>query len=889
MNYGKKGVRARQKALNSKSAKWGRRIILTGLRAILVLLVVGGVMGVAAGIGIFKGIIASAPQIDVDQLAPLGQSTLIYDAEGNEIDKYVSSDSNRIIITSMDQIPENLAHAFVALEDERFYVHNGVDVKGMVRAGYQFLASGGKIRQGASTITQQLLKNMIFLDWMSEDGNLIKMIKRKIQEQYLAIELTKESTKDEVLLQYLNVINLSQNTLGVEAASQRYFGKSCSDLTLSECAVIAGITNSPTKYNPILHPDNNAERRLKCLNDMLEQGWITQQEYDIAMADTDAVYQRVSLHEDLFQNSNDEQGSYFSDALRNQVLDDMVAAGYTETIASTMLNSGGLRIYSTQDPKIQAIVDAEVANPEHFPEVVKWYLNYALTITSSNGSSANYSKENMMTYFQENVDRNFNLIFDSQEAALEAIETYRGTLMLPGDTYKETVSMTPQPQVSITIMDQNTGYVVAMVGGRGTKTGRLTLNRASATVRQPGSTFKVLAAYAPALDSAGLSLAYVLDDAPFNYPNGRPVNNWYDTGYRGINPLREGIVQSMNVLTVKLFTQITPQLGFEYLQNFGFTTLVQSRQVGNQIFSDIAPATALGGITDGVTNMELCAAYASIANQGGYQAPKLYSKVVDYEGNIILDNTAPQSRQVLKETTAFLLTSAMQDAVVSGTGGGANFSGMNIAGKTGTTTDTRDTWFVGYTPYYTCASWVGYDNNLKLNTSTRAGVNESNIAKKLWKAVMSQIHEELPNEPFHIPEGIVQKTICTRSGKLPIPGLCDATQKVEYFALGTEPTETCDIHYEGPVCRFDVVAASEFCPFAAQGIIELPLIEDPSLYSGYPLDAAYQTSKQCQHNAEFFMNPDAQMIIAQQTIELAARDAAAGIIPPGEQNDTPIE
>jgi penicillin-binding protein 1A len=346
----------------------------------------------------------------------------------------------------------------------------------------------------------------------------------------------------------------------------------------------------------------------------------------------------------------------------------------------------------------------------------------------------------------------------------------------------------------------------------------------------------------------------------------------------------------MNVLTVKLFTQITPQLGFEYLQNFGFTTLVQAREVGNQIFSDIAPATALGGITDGVTNMELCAAYATIANQGAYHKPKLYTKVVDYEGNIILDNTTPQSKQVLRETSAFLLTSAMQDAVSSaGTGASAKINGMNMAGKTGTTTDTRDTWFVGYTPYYTCAAWVGYDNNLKLNTNTAASVNESNIVKKLWKSVMGQVHEELSNEPFPIPEGIVQKTICSRSGKLPIPGLCDATCKVEYFALGTEPTETCDIHYEGPVCRFDMVAASEFCPFAAQGIIELPLIEDPSLYSGYPLDTIFNTSDYCQHTAEFFANPDAELIIAQQTVELAQRDAAAGILPPGQDTGTPTE
>lgn len=827
-----------------------------------------GVIGIASGIGLFKGIIASTPEVNIQEIAPMGQSTIIYDSEGKEIDKYVSSNSNRIIVT-MDKIPLHLAHAFVAIEDERFYTHNGVDIKGMVRSAYQFFKTKGAETQGASTITQQLLKNLVFTDWTSEGDNLIKKVKRKLQEQYLAMELTKVTTKDEVLLQYMNVINMGQNTLGVEAASQRYFGKSCSELTLSECAAIASITQNPSSYNPISHPDRNVKRRKACLDKMLELGFITDAEYEEAIADTEALYSRIGNNNDEVLASNSERGSYFSDALQKQVLDDMIhEAGYSETIATSLLLSGGLRIYSTLDPKIQAIADEEAANAEHYPENVNWYLNYALTVYGANGDTVNYSQEAMTTYFQENVDKKFSLIFSSQEAAQEAIGTFKAAVMREGDTFEETVTMTPQPQISLTILDQATGYVKAIVGGRGAKSGRLTLNRATDTVRQPGSTFKVVSTYAPALDSAGLTLASVYNDAPFNYASGTPVNNWYD-GYRGINSLRTGISQSMNILTVKALTQITPQLCYDYLLNFGFTTLVARKEVNGLIYSDISQSLALGGITDGVTNLELCSAYATIANGGIRAEPKLYTKVVDSDGNVILDNTAPKTRQVIKATTAYLLTSAMVDAVTTGTGASTNFGGMAMAGKTGTTTKTVDVWFAGYTPYYTCTVWTGYDNNQSLNTG--ATNNESNISKKLWKAVMSRIHEALPREQFMVPEGIIQRTVCSRSGKLPIPGLCDGSCTTEFFAAGTEPTETCDVHYQGTVCQYDGLPASDECPFKAEGILELPLLENPVLYSGYPEGTVYSTTNRCQHNLDFLLQPDSQAIIEQQRIELQQR------------------
>lgn len=893
MNYGKKGVRDKQRAINSKTGKWGRKLVLTCVKVMLVAFLGIGICGVAAGIGMFHGILEDTPNIRVSDVVASGQATIVYDREGNEIDQYVSTNSNRIEVT-IDQVPTYLGQAFVAIEDERFYQHNGIDMKGIVRAGYQFIKTGGKEKQGASTITQQLLKNTVFTSWTEENDNMIKMIKRKLQEQYLALELTKNSSKDDVLIRYMNAINLGQNTLGVEAASLRYFGKSCSELTLSESAVIASITQNPSAYNPIRHPEKNKERRKTCLDKMLELKFITKDEYEEAMADTDDVYDRISLHDVDFKTGDTTSGSYFSDALYEQVLADLVEAGYPEVTAEYMMSSGGLRIDSTMDPKIQKIADEEFANEANYNTNVHWYLNYALTITDNNKEKHNFSKENMMSWFKENKDRKFNLIFSSQDSAYEAIDTYRAAMMeslgmdADSDSYEENISMTAQPQAAIVIEDQASGYVVAMVGGRGNKEGRRTLNRATSAGSSPGSTFKVLAAFAPALDANGQTLATVYNDAPFNYDDGTPVNNWYDAetkGFKGICSIRYAIEQSLNIISVKTFTVITPQLGYDYLLNFGFTTLTDGVWIGDQKYSDVHQSTAIGGITYGVSPYELNAAYASIANLGTYMVPKLYTRVTDADGNVILDNTTPKNRQVLKETTAFLLTDAMRDVVTKGTGGRCNFNpNMAIAGKTGTSQNTQDVWFAGFTPYYTATVWAGYDNNVNMNTSSNASVNESNIAKNLWKAIMKRVHEDLPNATFPIPEGLVQVQVCSKSGKLPTPGLCEEAGCVitEYFAEGTEPIDLCDIHYQGRICGYCGLIAAEECPFAYEGITTLSLPEHPALLQGATTIIENEdgtqtvitpnTSNICPHNAMFFANPDYEAILNQQQWEINQRN-----------------
>ena len=888
MNYGKKGVRRKQQALHSKSARWGKKIGLTFIQICLVAIVSAGIIGASAGIGVFKGVLASAPDISNVDVTPTRFSTFVYDIENNQTAKLVSTNSNRIPVT-IDMVPENLQHAFVAVEDERFYIHNGIDIKGIVRAGIigiQNVLKGGSFTEGASTITQQLLKNNVFTDWTSEDS-FADSLKRKIQEQYLALELEKVMDKDSILINYMNSINLGQNTLGVQAASMRYFNKSVSDLNLSECAVIAAITQNPSRYNPITHPEENVNRRKKVLDDMLEQGYISQQEYDQAM--TDDVYSRIQIADS--ENEDSAVNTYFVDALTDDVLEDLIAAGYNETQAYTLLYSGGLKIYSTQDPKIQKICDDAFADESNFPANTKWYLNYELTIDKSNGERENHSTEMFRSYWRENRSASYNLIYTSQEEAYQDIELYKEAIMAAGDeVFGENISLTPQPQVSLVVQDQHTGYVVAMEGGRGAKLASRTLNRATDTTRQPGSTFKIVSTYAPALDSAGLTLATIMNDAPFNYADGRPVANWYGESYRGLSSLRTGIAQSMNIVAVKTLTQITPRLGYDYLTNFGFTTLEESKEINGKIYSDIQQALALGGITNGVTNEELNAAYACIANNGTYIKPKLYTRVVDHDGNIILDNTMPQSRQVIKETTAFLLTDAMVDVVTSGTGGSVNFGGMAIAGKTGTTSDYNDVWFSGYTPYYTATIWAGFDNNVKLSG------DEKNLAKKLWRAVMSQIHEGLPSQSFSVPAGIVTATVCSRSGKIPIDGLCSGTARTEYFAEGTVPTTTCDVHYAGQICQYCNLPAYEGCPFKAEGVLELTPVEDLSLQSGSasasgqpapppPTETVGEDgtvtqtpstpTNMCPHSPEFFANPDWEAIVNGQRAEMEQRALAA--------------
>ena len=431
-------------------------------------------------------------------------------------------------------------------------------------------------------------------------------------------------------------------------------------------------------------------------------------------------------------------------------------------------------------------------------------------------------------------------MYDDEASAQAAIDEYEATVIEKDDTVYRNVKMSVQPQVSMIVMDQYTGEVKGIIGGRGEKTGNLTLNRVTDAIRQPGSTFKVVAAYAPALEAGGMTLATTQYDGPYLYEEGtdiRAVKNWTGYAYEGWTNLRRGIEQSMNILAVKTYTQIGSALGLNYLDKFGFTTI---QKTGTN--TDYGPAVSLGGLTNGVSNLELTAAYATIANGGVYQEPIFYTKVVDAQGNVIIDKTVDRTTtEVLSKETSWLLTSAMQDVVSKGTGGAVAFKGMSIAGKTGTTTDDKDVWFVGYTPYYTAGTWAGYDIPTKLAKS------EKNYHKALWRSVMSRIHETLENQSFEKPEGIVSVTVCGESGKRAIPGLCDCDQrgsmlKTEYFAKGTEPKESCDVHIMAKVCRITGLLATDSCPWPEDHVrVVLPVLQNGA--PDHPtLDTAYGVS-----------------------------------------------
>ncbi|SDB30733.1 transglycosylase domain-containing protein [Eubacterium oxidoreducens] len=798
MNYGKKHAQEKQTKIKSKKTKKKKKFVVVFGKTLLICILAVLAVGAVTGYKVVSDIIAEAPDIEDIDASPTGYLSTVYDSENNEIATLVASGSNRVYVT-IDEIPEDMQHAFVAIEDERFYEHNGVDLRGIARALFKGIKSGFTKTEGASTITQQLLKNNVFTDWTSE-STMKEKITRKIQEQYLAIQLEKEYSKEWILENYLNTINLGQNCLGVQAASERYFGKDVSELTLSEAAVIAGITKNPVKYNPISNPDENAQRRELVLGNMLEQGYIDQSEYDEAMADD--VYERIQVVNAQVEESEDEDVySYFVDELTEQVIEDLQEKlGYSETQAYKALYNGGLSIYSTQDPDIQEICDEEVSDPDNYAVGTEYSFSYALTIEKEDGTIENYDENTMLSYYQSE-DPDYDIVFSSEEECKEAVEKYKNAVMEEGDEVVENgevFSLILEPQAAMTIMDQSTGEVKALVGGRGEKTASKTLNRATDTTRQPGSTFKVLAAYAPALDAGGMTLATVQDDAPYTYSNGTKVNN-YDNTYRGFTTIRQAITNSINVVTVKTLTDITPQVGYDYLLNFGFTTLTDS---------DIVQALALGGITNGVTNLELTAAYATIANGGTYTEPIFYTKILDHDGNVLIDNT-PETHTVLKETTAFLLTSAMEDVMTKGTGTTANFSGMATAGKSGTTTKNRDALFAGYTPYYTCVVWGGYDDNSQLSSTA--------YPKVLWKNVMSRIHEDLEEKEFEVPDGIVQAKVCKKSGKLAISGVCSNDQRgsmveTEYFEEGTEPTAKCDHHVSITVCSESGQLATDYCP-----------------------------------------------------------------------------
>ena len=534
MNYGKTGTEQKLKLLQSRKKKYFSKLSFSFVKLLFVLFLFLGVTGAGMAFGMINGIIEQAPELDLESIVPAGYATTVYDSAGNLTDTLVQTGSNREEAT-YDELPKDLINAFVAIEDARFWQHNGIDLRSIARAVWGIVT--GEYSGGASTITQQLIKNNV-LGGGNED-NWGDRIERKIQEQYLALQLDKSMSKELIITNYLNTINLGNNTLGVKVAAKRYFNKDVSDLTLSECTVLAGITQNPSRLNPISGREANEARRRIILQNMVDQGYITPAQQEEALADD--VYDRIQ-DVDLLTKENSTPYSYFTDELIDQVMDALMnQLGYTESQASNLLYSGGLQIYTTQDPEIQAIVDEEVNNPDNYT-AAKYSVEYRLSVTHSDGTTEHFSEHNLENWHNNVLNDSYTGLYESQEAAQNDVEQYRAWQLQEGDeVIGETLTMVLQPQVSFVLMDQYTGEVKAISGGRGEKTASRTLNRASDVVRQPGSVFKVITCFAPAIDTCGATLGTVYYDAPYTVGE-KTFRNWYSSGFLGYSNIREGII-----------------------------------------------------------------------------------------------------------------------------------------------------------------------------------------------------------------------------------------------------------------------------------------------------------------------------------------------------------
>ena len=664
---------------------------------------------------------------------------------------YLNSENR--IWTDLEDIPKYLQEAAIAIEDKRFEKHHGVDWKGTTRAIVYTLF--GKNVQGGSTITQQLVKNVT--------GDNEVTVKRKITEIYRALELEKRYEKDEILEAYLNEVFFGQSCYGVVTASRMYFNKDVSDLTLAECASLMGITNNPSMYDPTLSSwtrENNRERQLTILGAMLEQGKISQEEYDEAKAE-DIVFSNGFTISGQYVGSDgtatepepeepptddtespaDEEEptikgrySWFTEAMIGDVADALVEKyGITDKVrdngttytayeqAWDMVHGKGYKIYTTQNPKYQKIAEDVCYDLSNIP--------YTSSYTNSAG---------------------------------EQVED--------------------QLQIALTIVDPTNGYVVAMIGGAGEKQADRVWNWA-VNARQCGSAIKPLSTYAPALDDGTINGASVIDDYPMLL-NGDvwPRNdNWR---YQGLMPLHLALRQSLNTCAVRTNLAYGVDRSYEFLVNkLGFENLTytDSQQVGNM---------ALGGFEKGVTTEEMAAGFATFVNEGVYTKPRTFVRVEDANGNVILENEA-KSTVAMKNTTAALMNSLLQEASLQGTGYQAQFPGMHIAGKTGSTNSNKDRYFAGYTPYYSCAVWAGYEHNQRI-------VASGNPCAVIFQKVMKAIHEDLPDKDFFSCAGLTSVAVCADSGMLASENCAlDVRGSRVYTALvaaDNAPTSVCTMH-----------------------------------------------------------------------------------------------
>lgn len=842
MNLSQKSIKKQYKKFRSKKVRYRSKAANVMVELIVVTLVFVVVVAGSIGLGAMEGVIDNAPDIDDLNFKPDQYATTIYDSAGNMIQRLVMEGTNREEVT-YEELPTNLVNAFIAIEDERFWENNGIDLKAVLRAVKGLLTKDSSAG-GGSTITQQLIKNAVF-----EGGNEKSMgvkLERKLQELYLAIQLNDRMSKELIMTNYLNTINLGKNTLGVKVAARRYFDKEVSELTLSECTVIAGITKNPSRLNPVTGAEDNAARRKIILNNMEEQGMISKAEKEEALADD--VYERIQ-YVDIMKSESTAPYSYFTDEVIEQVKEALInKLGYSDSKAHDLIYGGGLSIHTTQDPVIQAIVDEEINNPANYTAALV-SVEYRLSVTHADKTTEHFSENHLKSYHNEVLKDSYSGLYGSEEEALADIERFKQYILKEGDEIiGERIQTALQPQTSFVIMNQATGEVKAISGGRGAKTGSLTLNRATNTLRQPGSTFKVITAFAPAIDLGNANIGTVYYDAAYTVGN-KTFKNWY-SGFTGFSSIRDGIIYSINIVAVRcMMESISPAIGVEYAQKFGITSLTGT---------DLNASTALGGITDGVSNLELTASYAAIANGGVYTEPILFTKILDHNGKILLENT-PESHVVLKESTAFLLTNAMEEGMQSSRKfGSSNVNSLGVrakpanissAGKSGTTSNNKDIWFLGFTPYYTAGIWAGNDSNQVISGGT-------SFHKDIWKNIMTRVHDGMYDPGFTVPDNMEKVEICRKSGKRAIQGICTADPRgnavySEYYEKGTAPIDLCDKHVQANICSGSGLLATAYCPVTASQIfLSVPLEE------GATADSAYALPGECNvHNASSVIIP----------------------------------
>lgn len=859
---------------------------------ILIVAIIIGTLLALSAVSIMKEVKEVDPSL-VNQ--NLKETSMIYDLNGNLIEKVETAEYRTII--GIEKMPKQLIQAFLAIEDERFYDHVGVDVIGIL-ASIKDSFSSGQLR-GGSTITQQLVKNT----YLTNERKL----ERKIHEIVMSIQLEKKMSKDQIIEAYLNSVSLGQNAYGIEEAAQTYFSKSAKDLDLVECAMLASIVKSPSKYPPfkrvnpenfnpetmtkvgvielldenyiLVYNENNEYRTNIVLSQMLRYGYISQQEYDESMK-----IDRTTLLKPGEKKTTDIT-NYYTDYVLKQVEQDLMDKyGLTKKAAQNKIFYGGIKIYSTINVGYQRImedayknfVEILIGNTDKMkaPIILDTKSDQGGNLIDSNdrfiysakqnlivensddiylapgewryGENGNlYLKSKKLTAYNSNIDimdyytidenkalithivgslpiskEDFNVENGEIVIAKKALDANKTLFKINGDylyiegsqVYRNKKGV-PQPQSAMIVMDYRTGHILAMIGGRDVDGNRF-LNRATDSYRQPGSTIKPISVYLEALEN-GYTAASAIDDIPL-VVNGKVwPNNWY-MGFRGIHSLRYAVEQSINVSAVKVLNSMGTHRVIPYLEKLGiidtehpdrdsFVTAQENPNVNDENASSLA----LGGMTKGLSPLTLTAAFGAIANDGQYLKPTSYTKVLDSDGTTLLEYI-PNPVQAAKPQTAYVMKDILRTVVTNGLGVRAKIPGQVVAGKTGTTQYTADLWFSGFTDYYVASTWIGSDSpkiTMKQN---------SMIAAQLFQYVMAQIHEGLPSvTAFTEPEGIVRKTICNQSGKLPSE-LCSqdprGTLRTEIFVKGTEPTEICDAHVEVEICTESGLLANEFCP-----------------------------------------------------------------------------